>query len=135
MRGEIDAAAARALPRLIERADLRGDLHMHTTETDGKDDIRTMAAAARDAGLEYIAITDHSQSLAMANGLDERAGARARRAHPRGRREGARRPAARRHRVRHQAGRLARSRRRLPRRARYRRRLGALGVQPGASAR
>jgi DNA polymerase (family 10) len=72
MRGEIDAAAARALPRLIELADVRGDLHMHTTETDGKDDIRTMALAARDAGLEYIAITDHSQSLAMANGLDER---------------------------------------------------------------
>ena len=71
MRGEIDAAAARALPRLIDRADLRGDLHMHTTETDGKDDIRTMAMAAREAGLEYIAITDHTQSLAMANGLDE----------------------------------------------------------------
>jgi len=47
-------------------------LHLHTTESDGKDDIRAMAAAARDAGLEYIAITDHSQSLAMANGLDER---------------------------------------------------------------
>ena len=72
MRGEIDAAASRAMPRLIDRADLRGDLHMHTTETDGKDDIRTMAAAAREAGLEYIAITDHTQSLAMANGLDER---------------------------------------------------------------
>jgi len=71
-RGEIEAAESRTLPRLIERADLRGDLHMHTTETDGKDDLRTMAAAARDAGLEYIAITDHSQSLAMANGLDER---------------------------------------------------------------
>ena len=72
MRGEIAAAEARALPRLIDRADLRGDLHMHTTETDGKDDIRTMATAAREAGLEYIAITDHTQSLAMANGLDER---------------------------------------------------------------
>ena len=71
MRGEIDAAAAHALPRLLDRADLRGDLHMHTTETDGKDDIRTMALAAREAGLEYVAITDHSQSLAMANGLDE----------------------------------------------------------------
>ena len=71
-RGEIAAAEARALPRLIERGDLRGDLHMHTTETDGKDDIRAMALAARDAGLDYIAITDHSQSLAMANGLDER---------------------------------------------------------------
>jgi DNA polymerase (family 10) len=45
---------------------------MHSTETDGKDDIRTMAEAARAAGLDYIAITDHSQSLAMANGLDER---------------------------------------------------------------
>src|SRR5207302_7542158 len=72
MQGEVDAAALHVFPRLIERTDLRGDLHMHTTETDGKDDIRAMAAAARDAGLEYIAITDHSQALAMANGLDER---------------------------------------------------------------
>jgi DNA polymerase (family X) len=72
MRGEIEAAAAHALPRLVDRADLRGDLHMHTVATDGKDDIRVMADAAREAGLEYIAITDHSQSLAMANGLDER---------------------------------------------------------------
>jgi DNA polymerase (family 10) len=71
LRGEIEAARANALPHLISREDLRGDLHMHTTETDGKDDIRTMATAARDAGLEYIAITDHSKSLAMANGLDE----------------------------------------------------------------
>src|SRR5205814_6224271 len=72
LRGEIEAAASHALPRLVELADLRGDLHMHTTETDGKDDIRAMAQAAKAAGLEYIAITDHSQSLAMANGLDER---------------------------------------------------------------
>jgi DNA polymerase (family 10) len=71
-RGEIDAAAVHQLPGLLDRADLRGDLHMHTTETDGKDDVRTMAEAARAAGLAYIAITDHSQSLAMANGLDER---------------------------------------------------------------
>jgi DNA polymerase (family 10) len=71
-RGEIDAADAHALPRLLDRADIRGDLHMHTTETDGKDDVVTMAAAARDAGLDYIAITDHSRTLAMANGLDER---------------------------------------------------------------
>ncbi|HEY2151290.1 MAG TPA: DNA polymerase/3'-5' exonuclease PolX [Vicinamibacterales bacterium] len=71
MHGEIDAAETHALPQLIDRRDLRGDLHMHTTETDGKDDIRTMAEAAKAAGLEYIAITDHSQSLAMANGLDE----------------------------------------------------------------
>jgi DNA polymerase (family 10) len=72
MRGEVDAAEARALPRLVDRGDLRGDLHTHSTETDGKDDIRTMAEAAREAGLEYIAVTDHSKSLAMANGLDER---------------------------------------------------------------
>jgi DNA polymerase (family 10) len=71
-RGEIEAAAARALPRLVDHADMRGDLHIHTTETDGKDDVMTMAEAARGAGLEYIAITDHSRALAMANGLDER---------------------------------------------------------------
>jgi DNA polymerase (family 10) len=72
MRGEIEAAQARALPRLIDSRDLRGDLHMHTTETDGKDDLDAMVEAAKGAGLEYVAITEHSQSLAMANGLDER---------------------------------------------------------------
>ena len=71
-RGEIEAASVRRLPRLVDLGDLRGDLHMHTTETDGKDDVQAMAEAAREAGLEYVAITDHSQSLAMANGLDER---------------------------------------------------------------
>jgi len=71
-RGEIEAAAAHALPRLVDRADLRGDLHAHTTESDGRDDLAALVDGARDAGLEYIAITDHSKSLAMANGLDER---------------------------------------------------------------
>jgi DNA polymerase (family 10) len=71
-RGEIEAAVARTLPTLITVADLRGDLHMHTTATDGKDDLETMAAAAHRLGHQYIAITDHSQALAMANGLDER---------------------------------------------------------------
>jgi DNA polymerase (family 10) len=71
-RGEIEAAAARTLPHLVDLGDLRGDLHVHTTASDGRDDLRTMAAAAAAAGLDYIAITDHSQSLAMANGLDER---------------------------------------------------------------
>jgi DNA polymerase (family 10) len=70
-RGELTAAAGGVLPRLIQQTDLRGDLHMHTTETDGKETIAGMAGAARHAGLEYIAITDHSKSLAMANGLDE----------------------------------------------------------------
>jgi len=70
-RGEFEAARDGRLPALIERDDLRGDLHCHTTATDGKDTIRAMALAARDAGLSYLAITDHSQALAMANGLDE----------------------------------------------------------------
>jgi DNA polymerase (family 10) len=71
-RGEVEAARASALPTLITLADLRGDLHMHTTETDGKDDLATMAQAAQRLGREYIAITDHSQALAMANGLNEK---------------------------------------------------------------
>ena len=70
-RGEIAAAETRALPRLIAFEDLRGDLHMHTTATDGRADAETMARAALAGGLRYIAITDHSKSLAMANGLDE----------------------------------------------------------------
>ena len=70
-RGEIEAAAGRALPDLVQLADLQGDLHCHTTTTDGRDDIETMARAAQAAGLTYLAITDHSQALAMANGLDE----------------------------------------------------------------
>jgi DNA polymerase (family 10) len=70
-RGEIEAAVSRSLPRLVRVEDLRGDLHMHTTATDGRADAETMALAARAAGLQYIAITDHSRALAMANGLDE----------------------------------------------------------------
>lgn len=70
-RGELEAAMNRQIPLLVEQAQLRGDLHTHTTATDGKDSIEAMAEAAARAGLEYIAITDHSQSLAMANGLDE----------------------------------------------------------------
>jgi DNA polymerase (family 10) len=70
-RGEIDAAAEGALPHLIERANLRGDLHTHSTETDGRDSVADMAIGARAAGLDYMAVTDHTQSLAMANGLDE----------------------------------------------------------------
>ena len=70
-RGEIEAAIEHRLPALIERGQLRGDVHMHTTETDGRDTLEVMAAAARARGLEYIAITDHSQNLAMANGMNE----------------------------------------------------------------
>jgi len=69
--GEIEGAAHRSLPRLIERVDIRGDVHMHTTATDGHNSIREMAEAALALGYGYIAITDHSQALAMANGLNE----------------------------------------------------------------
>ena len=69
--GEFEAAQNGALPKLIELADMRGDLHMHTTETDGKATLREMAEAAAALGYQYIAITDHSKALAMANGLDE----------------------------------------------------------------
>jgi DNA polymerase (family 10) len=70
--GEIEAAARHALPRLIEKADIRGDVHMHTHATDGHNSIREMAEAALACGFEYIAITDHSKNLAMTNGLDEK---------------------------------------------------------------
>jgi len=70
--GEIEAAARHELPRLIEQADLQGDVHMHTTATDGHNSIREMAEAALKRGYQYIAITDHSKNLAMTNGLDEK---------------------------------------------------------------
>jgi DNA polymerase (family X) len=69
--GEIEAAARHALPRLIEASDIKGDVHMHTVETDGRNTIAEMAEAAIERGLKYIAITDHSKALAMTNGLDE----------------------------------------------------------------
>jgi DNA polymerase (family 10) len=72
--GEIEAATAHTLPLLIELGDIRGDVHMHTVETDGRNTIEEMAEAARERGYEYMAITDHSKNLAFANGLtDERA--------------------------------------------------------------
>jgi DNA polymerase (family 10) len=70
--GEIEAAAEHRLPKLVTLEEIRGDLHMHTTETDGRATLEEMAEAAQAAGLEYIAITDHSKALAMANGLDEK---------------------------------------------------------------
>ena len=71
-RGELVLAQERRLPVLITETDLRGDLHMHTTVTDGRDDLETMATAARALGHSYVAITEHSQAMAMAGGLDER---------------------------------------------------------------
>ncbi len=67
--GEFEAAAQGELPNLITLADLKADLHMHTTWSDGHFSVREMAEAARDRGLEYIVITDHSQYSAIANGL------------------------------------------------------------------
>jgi len=69
--GEIEAAEQHRLPTLIELRDIRGDVHMHTDATDGKNTIREMAEAAASRGYEYIAITDHSKNLAMTFGLDD----------------------------------------------------------------
>jgi DNA polymerase (family X) len=71
-RGEIDAAREGRLPVLVELADIRGELHSHTSETDGRNSLAEMAAAARKRGLRYLAVTDHSQTLRMVGGLDER---------------------------------------------------------------
>jgi DNA polymerase (family 10) len=70
--GEIELAEKHALPKLITQADLQGDVHMHTIETDGKNTIDELAAAAKERGYKYIAITDHSKNLAFANGLDDK---------------------------------------------------------------
>jgi DNA polymerase (family 10) len=69
--GEVDVAAKGRLPKIVGADDLRGDLHMHTLDSDGKGTALEMAERAKELGLDYIAITDHSQSLTIANGLDE----------------------------------------------------------------
>ncbi len=69
-RGEIQAARAGHLPKLVAMDDLRGDLHAHSKASDGHYSVRDMAAAAKAAGLEYLAITEHSRHLAVARGLD-----------------------------------------------------------------
>ncbi len=69
-RGEIEAAAAGKLPKLVKLEDLRGDLHVHSVATDGHDTIRQLAAAGHARGYEYLAITDHSRRLTVAHGLD-----------------------------------------------------------------
>jgi DNA polymerase (family 10) len=70
--GEIELSAEHRLPKLIELNDIRGEVHMHTVETDGKNTIEEMAVAARERGYEYIAITDHTKNLAFANGFDDK---------------------------------------------------------------
>lgn len=71
-RGEIEAARAGRLPHLVERADLRGDLHVHTKASDGRNTLREMVTVAQAEGLAYIAITEHSRRLTVARGLDPR---------------------------------------------------------------
>lgn len=71
-KGELDVAAEGKLPKLIGYSDLKGDLHMHSTYSDGAESIEAMVSAAEDHGYEYIAITDHSPSTRIAHGLDEK---------------------------------------------------------------
>ena len=71
-RGEIEAARNDLLPTLVQRSDLRGDLHCHTTATDGRASLAAVVEAARQQGLEYLAITEHSKRLTMVHGLDSR---------------------------------------------------------------
>jgi DNA polymerase (family 10) len=68
--GEVEAAATGALPRLIELEDIRGDVHMHSTWSDGRDSLEDMVLACQARGYAYMAISDHSKALAMTNGLD-----------------------------------------------------------------
>jgi DNA polymerase (family 10) len=71
-RGEIEAAQKGRLPELVVLKDIRGDLHAHTTATEGHDSLEDMANAAKEKGYEYLAITDHSKRLSMTHGLDEK---------------------------------------------------------------
>ncbi|MBI3302845.1 MAG: PHP domain-containing protein, partial [Deltaproteobacteria bacterium] len=68
--GEIEAAQAGKLPKLVELSDLKGDLHAHTKATDGRNSLQEMALAARERGFEYLAITEHSKHVTVAHGLD-----------------------------------------------------------------
>jgi DNA polymerase (family 10) len=68
-RGEVQAAAENRLPQLVGLEQIRGDLQMHSTWSDGKESIREMAEACLERGYEYMALTDHSQAVTVANGL------------------------------------------------------------------
>lgn len=70
-RGEVEAAAQGRLPKLLTVEDLKGDLHMHSTWSDGREELEKMAGAAKARGYEYMAISDHSVSVGVANGLSE----------------------------------------------------------------
>ena len=70
--GEIEAAKAGKLPKLVELKDIRGDLHVHSNYSDGSDEIKKLAEVAAKLGYEYLALTDHSKTRAIARGLDEK---------------------------------------------------------------
>ncbi len=70
--GEIEAAEKGELPKLVELKEIKGDLQMHTTASDGKTSVEEMAEAAKKRGYQYILITDHSKAVTIANGLDEK---------------------------------------------------------------
>ena len=72
MTGEIEAAENHKLPQLLKLADIRGDLQMHTTASDGRNSIEEMGEAAKELGYEYIALTDHSKAVTVANGMDDK---------------------------------------------------------------
>jgi|HubBroStandDraft_6_1064221.scaffolds.fasta_scaffold00990_3 DNA polymerase (family 10) len=72
MTGEIEAAETHKLPQLIKLGDIRGDLQMHTTASDGRNSIEEMGQAAKKLGYEYIALTDHSKAVTVANGMDDK---------------------------------------------------------------
>ncbi|HXZ14297.1 MAG TPA: DNA polymerase/3'-5' exonuclease PolX [Candidatus Sulfotelmatobacter sp.] len=72
MTGEIEAAEKHRLPKLVALKDIRGDLQMHTTASDGRNSIEEMGQAAKALGYEYIALTDHSKAVTVANGMDEK---------------------------------------------------------------
>ncbi len=72
MTGEIEAAENGKIPKLVKLEDIRGDLQMHTTASDGRNSIEEMGAAAKKLGYEYIALTDHSKAVTVANGMDEK---------------------------------------------------------------
>ena len=71
-RGEIEVARKGRVPELVELSDIKGELHSHTSATDGRSTLEEMALSARRCGLKYLAVTDHSQTLRMVGGLDER---------------------------------------------------------------
>ncbi|MGC8652226.1 MAG: DNA polymerase/3'-5' exonuclease PolX [Candidatus Micrarchaeia archaeon] len=71
-RGEVQLALEHKIPKLVELADLKGDMHTHTKDTDGTNTLEEMVSAARAAGLEYIGVTNHTKSLKVAHGMDDK---------------------------------------------------------------